>query len=332
MGIPAPIQRIDERLSQLAAQGFCGAALAAYQGEILLHQGYGWADRERGISMSPETGICIGSLVKLFTQAAVLKLDSAGRLLLPASISEYLPHLPEPMRQITVEHLVRHTSGLPDFIDAQGKPVEYSLDYDYLPVERDELLHKAYLVQLQSPSGERKAYSNLGYSLLGILIEIASGEPYEQYVNAHLFQPAGMTKTGYLLPGWEVECLAVGYLDGRAWGTPREHGWLVDGPSWNVRANGGMTSTVGDLYRWMVRIESGTSLTAVERRKHDELLVRTLSDGQRVMGPAGGNGIFSAVFVWYPDERRFLALASSDSRFYIENFTRELLGHLEELE
>jgi CubicO group peptidase (beta-lactamase class C family) len=331
VGLPDPIQRIHERLSQLAELGFCGTALAAFQGEILLHQGYGWANRERGFAMQPETGMSIGSLVKLFTLAAVLKLESAGSLNLSTSIDAYLPDLPQHLRGILVEHLLRHTSGLPDIIDAQGKPIEYSLEYDYLPVERDELLHKAYLTQLHSPPGERKAYSNLGYSLLGILIEIASGEPYERFVNAHLFQPAGMTKTGYLLPTWEKEDLATGYQDGQAWGMPRTHGRLEDGPSWNLRANGGMTSTVGDLYRWMVGIEAARSLTTAERRKHDELLVRTLSGGRRIMGPAGGNGIFNTVFVWYPDERRFLALASSDSRYQAEDYTRELLGHLEEL-
>jgi CubicO group peptidase (beta-lactamase class C family) len=331
MDIPPPIQRIDERLTQLAEQGFCGTALAAFQGEFLLHRGYGWADRERGVHMLPEMGICIGSLVKLFTMAAVLKLDSAGLLQLSEPISAYLPDLPQHLQGITVEHLVRHTSGLPDFIDAQGNPLEYSLDYDYTPVEREALLNKAYLIRLQSTPGERKSYSNLGYSLLGVLIELSSGEAYERFVYDHLFKPAGMAKTGYLLPGWEREAMAVNYQDGQPWGTPRDHGWLRDGPSWNVRANGGMTSTVGDLYRWMAGIESGASLTAAERRKHDELLVRTLSGGQRVMGPAGGNGIFSAVFVWYPDERRFLALASSDSRVQAEDYTRELLRHLEEL-
>lgn len=328
MAISDPIQRMDTRLNALAEKGFCGAVLAAYLGEILLHRGYGWADRTNAVPMSPETGFCIGSLVKLFTQAAVLKLETAGKLALDDSILGHLPALPERMGSIAVGHLVRHTSGLPDLIDASGKPVEYSLDYDYEPVGREELLRRAGLADLMSLPGERKSYSNLGYSLLGALVEAISGEAYERFVNRNLFQPAGMSRTGYLLPGWQRDDLAVGYLDGQAWGTPLDHPWLEDGPSWNLRANGGMLSTVGELFRWMEGIETGRSLNAVERRKHDDLLMRTTAEGVRVMGPAGDNGIFNAVFVWYPDESCFMALASSDSRYPCETYARELLGYL----
>ncbi len=309
---------LDAYLARAAGFGFSGAFLIARNDSILLHEGYGDADREQGVPVTAETVFDIGSITKQFTAAGILKLEEQGRLRVEDSIGRFLPNVPQDKQAITLHHLLTHTSGL--IGDLGG---------DYQIMSRDSVVAGALRSELQWAPGSRYDYSNLGYSLLGAIIEIASGESYERFLHDHLFVPAGMRRTGYRLPTWTADELAIGYREGRRWGTPLDHAWAPDGPWWNLRANGGILSTMGDLYRWHLALQAGHVLSA---RSRDKLFTPHVAEnpegtfhygygwaitrtprGTRLVMHNGGNGYFFADFLRYIDEDAVVILATNDA-------------------
>ena len=250
---------LDEYLSRLVPYGFSGAILVAKEGEILLHKGYGWADREQRIPVGTNTVFDIASVVKPFTAAAVLRLEAEGRLSVDNSIAEFFDNVPVEKRGITIHHLLTHTAGLP----------LYSGD-DFELISRDAFVRRALDAQLRWPVGSRYGYSNVGYSLLAAIIEEVTGQPYEHYVHDAIFCPARMQRTGYVIPGWVAEHVAHGYAGDRDQGTLLDQPWLPDGPGWNLRGNGGMLGSVADLYRFHQALQQDAVLPAPVHRKMEE--------------------------------------------------------------
>ena len=168
------------------------------------------------------------------------------------------------------------------------------------------------------PPGEMYEYSNVGYSLLGIIVELVSGQSYEAFLHEHLLKPSGMTKTGYLLPEWKKEDFAQGYRGDRKWGTIRDHRWAKEGPGWHLRANGGILSTVKDMYKWHLALEGSQILSDEAKEAFFTPHVREGEDAEshygygwaifttprntRLIAHNGGNGIFAADFLRYVDE------------------------------
>jgi CubicO group peptidase (beta-lactamase class C family) len=154
-----------------------------------------------------------------------------------------------------------------------------------------------------------------------------SGQGYEEYLRDELWLPAGMKNTGYRLPQWRADSIAHGYRGETDWGTPLDKRWAEDGPYWNLRGNGGVLSTVWDLYRWHQALMGEEILPAEEkdrmytRRVKESPLSRSwysygwaLSDsprGTRIVEHNGGNGIFFADFVRYVDEGTVIIAASN---------------------
>jgi CubicO group peptidase (beta-lactamase class C family) len=318
------IQGIDADLRGLTAKGFAGSLLLEQDGHVVLERSYGLADRESGRAVTLETGFDIGSLVKPFTAAAILQLESNGKLRLDDHLGRFFAAVPADKAAITVKELLDHSSGLPDIVDASSKPANYLPDSDYEPVSRDEIVRRALHAALIFPTGQKSEYSNLGYSLLGVIIEIASGQGYEAYVQEHIFRPAGMTRTGYLAPGWKSSELAVGYYKGTRWGTPLEHRWLADGPSWNLRANGGMLSTAQDLHKWLQALDGDRILTADAKAKFASFYIHKNQRGTRTMGAAGSNDVFDASYLWYLDEHRTLIMLTNSDQYRAEKMIPDL--------
>jgi CubicO group peptidase (beta-lactamase class C family) len=312
-------ERIDDYMSRLSAIGFSGNLLVAKDGEVLLSKGYGLADRKRGIPASPETVISIGSITKQFTGAAILKLEMQGKLSVNDPITRFFKDVPADKTAITLHHLLTHTSGL-----------ESDFGGDFEAVARDELVKRVLASKLRSEPGQRYYYSNSGYSLLGSIIEIVSGQSYEEYLYENLFKPAGMFKTGYLIPKWKQEDVARGYArTGEDWGTILERPWAADGPYWNLRANGGIHSTPGDMYRWHLALEGETILSKEAKQKYFAphvpegvgaqssygygWAVFTTPRGTKLIAHNGGNGIFAADFRRYVDDKVVLYIASNNA-------------------
>jgi D-alanyl-D-alanine carboxypeptidase len=190
---------------------FSGVVLLAKNGQPVLQQAWGMADRERRIANNPETAFNLGSINKAFTQIAILQLRAAGKLDLDSTLATYWPDYPntEVARKITIRQLMRHTSGIGGNIFARpagGQRGDIRALGDYLPLFVNH--------SLQFEPGSRNAYSNAGYVVLGLLVERLSGKDYYTYVRDHILKPAGMARTGSFLVDSLPPNTAIGYTRG----------------------------------------------------------------------------------------------------------------------
>ncbi|HEX9953326.1 MAG TPA: serine hydrolase [Rubricoccaceae bacterium] len=323
-------ERLDAHLRDAAAAGFSGAVLLAHGDTVLLHQGYGLADREHGVPVTPETAFDIGSVTKPFTAAAILRLQEEGLLSVDDPITRFFSDVPEDKREITVHHLLTHSAGL---LDALGG------DYEVAP--RDSVVRLAMASDLAWVPGTRYRYSNVGYTLLGAIVERVSGLGYETYLREHVLLPAGMEKTGYVLPGWAEADVAVGYKDGEQWGRPTEKPWADDGPYWHLRANGGLIAPLADLYRWDRALMRGNVLSSASQalmftphvpENADSSsfygygwTLFTTARGTRLAAHDGGNAAFFADVRRYLDEEVVILWATNDASPYSQNLYRQLV-------
>ncbi len=314
--VSGPVGRqLDDFMKSQESKGFYGALAVAREDRILLAKGYGFADREKQLPVTEETAFSTGSITKQFTAAAILKLEELGKLGVSDPISKYFQPVPPDKRAVTLHHLLTHTGGFPGAIGD-----------DYAPVGREEFVQQALATPLEAAPGERYRYSNVGYSLLGAIIERVSGVGYEQFLRQHLFQPAGMEQTGYRMPHFHR--LAHGYLEGRDWGTMLDQVWAEDGPYWHLRANGGIVSTPLDMLLWYRALRDGKVLTADSRSKLFTPHVAEGPEAQSFYGYGwsvedtrwgklvthnGGNGIFRAEFQWFIEPDVFVYITSSRS-------------------
>lgn len=308
--------RVRAYLDRATENGYAGSVLVASKGKIVLEQGCGMADREAKRPQTTETVFSVGSITKQFTAAAIVKLWSQKKLNLTDPLARFFPDAPADKAKITLHQLLTHTAGFPDAIGD-----------DYENVDATQFAAMAFEVPLENPPGTTYQYSNVGYSLLGIIVEKVSGQGYEQFLRSQLWLPAGMKRTGYVLPGFKTGELAVGYRDGERWGTALDHPWLPEGPGWHLRANGGVLSTVGDMYRWYKALKNNTVLSKAATQKlftpHTAEGPQGLSHygygwvvqnegGKRLIWHNGGNGVYNA-YMGFDLAQDFCVIASSNS-------------------
>lgn len=308
---------IDGYLLELEKRGFSGILLVTEDGEDLLHKAYGLADRESGRRMTVDTGSCIGSIVKPITKAAIVKLESEGKLGLDDKLPKFLDNVPPDKAEITLQQVIDHKAGFPDI---------FGDDYDL--VSKEWVLEQVMKAPLIGKPGEKEEYSNCGYSVLGAVIEKVSGMPYEKYVSAEILTPAGTPRIGYVLPGWKNEELAVGYQKGQRWGTSLDHAWMADGPGWNLRCNGGMLATVRDLHRWYDAVLSGKVMNSEGTKRYADMTIRKHNSGLRMVGSVGGNGITNSIYVNFVDKRFVFVMFTNVDEFESEFVFKEMRSRI----
>jgi CubicO group peptidase (beta-lactamase class C family) len=254
---------VEEYFRKSAGLGFSGAVLVADDERILTRSGYGWADVRRRIPVKPDTIFDIGSAVKSFTATAVMQLEEQGKLTTADKLSKYFKDVPAEKADITIHQLLTHTAGLNfDYFYDVAKPEEAAIMRD-----REKYLKSVLGFPLAFRPGEGRAYSNTGFTLLAMIVEEVSGETYEKYVAEHLFKPAGMTETGYYIPR-DKRRVARGYNDGDTdFGYPWETQWENRVPLWDLKGNGGMLSTLDDMYKWMRAVVTGKIVSPKTRDK-----------------------------------------------------------------
>jgi CubicO group peptidase (beta-lactamase class C family) len=231
----------------VAEDRFAGAVLVGRvqdgRSRVVFGQAYGLADREKKIANTLDTRFRIGSMNKMFTATAILRLAQAGKLELNAPLGKYLPDYPNQnlASKVTIHHLLTHTGGTgdifgPDF-DAHRLELRALNDYVELYGKRD----------LQFEPGSRWAYSNYGMLLLGVVIERVSGQSYYDYVADHIFKPAGMTGSGSEPEDVAVNGRSVGYMWPRG-----SASWATNTSTLPYRGTsaGGGYSTVNDLLKF----------------------------------------------------------------------------------
>jgi CubicO group peptidase (beta-lactamase class C family) len=298
-------ERLDRFLARETDTGFNGSVLIAKDGRVILHNGYGWADRRHHERVTITTPFWIASISKQFAAASVLKLDEQGRLSLEDSIARFFPAAPEDKGGITVQQLLTHTAGLANNYAADGI------------ADRDEAVRSILSQPLARSPGEGFGYTNDAYNLIAAIVEISSGRPYEACVREQLLEPAGLTHTGFWGPADHpdvAEILGGTFPDS-----------TVARPNWGFRGGVGMFSTSGDLYRWYLALDNDRVLTAESKRR---LLTAYVQRGDTGVGygwflsPTTRNTTsywtrgyedfgHGAVLVSYPSERVIIAVTSN---------------------
>src|ERR687896_1467909 len=198
---PEPRDRsVGKFLDDTLPDGTSGTVVAARGGSVAHCRGFGLADRDAKVAARCDTVYDTMSMTKQFTAAAILKLEMMGELRVTDPLSKFVGPVPDDKRTITLHHLLTHTAGLTE-----------GLGGDYEALSRRDMLDGALESELRSAPGTEYSYSNLGYSILAAIVEKASGTSYERFLASHLFEPAGMRHTGYVLTEWQPEQVAVEY-------------------------------------------------------------------------------------------------------------------------
>jgi len=224
-----------------------GAALAIVQGDKIVHlRGFGKA-RPDGEVPSPQTPFFVGSVTKSFTALAVMQLVEAGKMELDAPVQRYLPWFrvadPQASAEITVRHLLNQTSGLPLL------PGWITLaDFDDRPDACERQTRALATLRLSRPVGSTFEYSNTNYNVLGLVVEAASGESYEAYIENHIFAPLEMTHSYTARAKAEQNGLAMGH---RYWFSYPVSTPNLPAPRGSV-ASGQLISSAEDMSHYLI--------------------------------------------------------------------------------
>lgn len=315
-------KKVDEIFSGVNTSDSPGVAVAVIKnGDIIFRRGYGMADLENGVQITPTTKFHVGSISKQFTAMAIQMLIQEGRLLLDDDVRKFLPELPDFGKTITVRHLLNHTSGLREQLQLLFMAGWRLEDV----VTEDDLLRMiGRQRELNFEPGAEFLYSNTNYTLLALLVQRASGKPLAQYAAEKIFRPLEMTNTRFRDDYRTVtRNLALSYIP-----TPQgvKHMFI----SGSYVGSSGLMTTVEDLARWDKNFysrEAGGS-EVIER-----MLTRgRLKDGQeidyasglnvgrqylglRTVEHTGEDAGYVADFLQFPDQRFSVIVLSNSGAF-----------------
>ena len=239
--------RVDSVVeAQRKSQKIPGVSLAVCRdGRIVKAAGYGLANVEWDIPVTPETIFQTGSVGKQFTATAVMMLVEEGKLGLDDKIVKFIPEAPATWNDVTVRNLLTHTSGIADYggeEDTMGKGViNFRKDYT-----EEELVQAFAKMPKDFPAGQKWSYSNTGYVLLGVIIHRVTGEFYGDFLQERIFEPLGMTSTRIISEADIVPHRSSGYrLVKGEW---KNQEWVA--PTLNTTADGALYTNVLDLAKW----------------------------------------------------------------------------------
>jgi len=253
---PARADATDDYIKvEMERRQIPGLALAvARGGKLLKVHGYGVANLEHDVPVTPDTVFELASITKQFTASAIMLLVEEGKVQLDDPVTWHLPRAPQTWNAITVRHLLTHTSGLPGLgsglkaLRGGGPRMRYGTAEMFDAATKDELSFSA---------GERHQYSDVGYILLGMIIEAASGQRYRDFLAERFFKPLGMSATSVIDVSRIQKRRAETYTlrDGKV-----VHYWRV----WDIEmpSHYGVLSTVKDLVTWEAALTAGRVLKA----------------------------------------------------------------------
>ena len=239
--------------AQRAAQKIPGVSLAVCRdGKIVKATGYGLANVELDVPVTPETIFQTGSVGKQFTSMAIMMLVEEGKVGLDDKLTKYIPESTTAWKGVTVRNLLTHTSGIADYGGEEGTMGKGVIDFrkDYT---EEELLQAFAKMPMDFSPGEKWSYSNTGYVLLGIVIHRVTGEFYGDFLQERIFKPLGMTSTRIISEADIVPHRSSGYRLVR--GELKNQEWVS--PSLNTTADGALYTSVLDLAKWDAALYAG---------------------------------------------------------------------------
>ena len=304
---------VDRLMGRYAGDGPGASLLVVRDGVDVVRRGYGFANLEEGVEAGPATHYRLASVTKQFTAASILLLAQDGKLALDDPARAWLPALPSATRDITLRHLLTHTSGLVDYEDVMPEmgDGEQLRDADVLRILASQ-------DRLYFAPGTSYRYSNSGYALLALVVERASGRSFPDFLRDRIFEPLGMEAVAYVRGGPEPAHRAYGYseVDGRWTRTDQSSTSAVLG-------DGGIYASIDDLAKWdaalyddrLLSEASRSAAFSVQATVRDEADVDGYGYGWRIHGDAlwhSGETIgFRNVIVRWPKERLTVVVLSN---------------------
>lgn len=283
-------------------------------GAIALTRGYGMADLERDVPITPDTIFEAGSVSKQFTAAAVLMLARDGKLSIDDPVRRYVPELPDYNVPLTIRNLLNHTSGLRDWgaleaVAGWPRTTRVNTHAHVLEVVKRQRA-------LNFTPGTHWSYSNTGYNLAAIIVQRVSGQSLADFTRARIFEPLSMTRTS-----WRDDHTRI--VKGRAQAYEFVDGaFHLEMPFENVYGNGGLLTTVSDLLRWtaglaagriggagfLAEMEKAVSFSGDPTRGYGLGLMMDTRRGARQVDHSGSTAGYRAHLATYPDQRVSVAV------------------------
>jgi len=331
--IRSRINQVEDYLNGMETFGLSATVLIGIGDEIVLHQGYGYQDYETGTTMKSSTALSIGSISKQITSVAILQLVDQGLVDLHTSISTYLEGVPADKTEITLHHLLTHTSGLAELHDGD----------DFDKTETEEFFSKLLAKELQSPIGTAYKYCNQGYSLAARIIEVITGMKYQSYLRQNIFEPLGMDMASWFGdPRYTTANSASYYRNGKRTGSVREFSgaWNAEESYWYILGNGGVCLPSAQLFKYCRAVFTGDLISEQSRQR---MLTAEKNNygygwdiehsplGQLIQHNGGSTLGVSAVLKYYADLDLTLIIMANTMidgngfTFIIENPVKELL-------
>lgn len=327
----------DRIFAQFNSTHTPGCAVGVEQnGRTILERGYGMADLETGMPITPTTIFESGSVAKQFTATGLLLLMQDGKVNLDDPVRKYLPELPEYPRPLLIRHLLSHTSGLREWsnlVALAGWPrgTRVHTQADLLDVVFAQK-------SLNYPVGDHYSYTNSGFALIETIVERVSGMPFARFEEERIFRPLGLTHTS-----WRDDFTTV--VPGRAQAYARRGSgstdWELDMPFENVIGPGGLLTTVGDWLKWNAALTHKTlGAQVVDSLTTRAVLTsgRTISYARGVIVGAyrgiaevahsGSTGGYSTYLARYPDHALSIAVLCNAAGAPATSFTRQLVDAL----
>src|SRR5688572_11031204 len=316
-------QNVDSLFNHWSSTTKPGGAVGIIKdGGLIYVKGFGAANLEHQIPISPQSIFFIGSVAKQFTAFSILLLEEQGKLRLDDEIQKYLPDFPRYQAPITINHLIHHTSGLRDlfgllFLEGRSYLDHLSEEEAYAILKNQKSLNF-------SP-GERQSYTNSGYFLLGTIVKAASGITLREFADKNIFSPLGMKNTFYLDDNTQIiRNKAESYLKIRD-----KEGFQNQIRRYDLVGSAGIYTNVEDLFLWdqnFYHNKLGNATQAIVDKMLDEWV---LNNGQRTgysfglgvsylngikrVNHVGGHAGYTAILSRYPEEKLSVIILSNRS-------------------
>jgi len=235
---------VDEVFSDFTTPGSPGCALAVYRdGKIIYAKGYGLANIEENVAITPQSVFDIGSTSKQFTAASILLLEKQGKLSVNDDVRKYIPELPSYGQKITILQLLNHTSGLRDYLALMELA---GINTDSVTTDADALALITHQKALNFAPGNEWLYSNTGFFLLSVIVQRVSGKTLREFATENIFAPLEMTHTQYR--NSHAALIANRALADEE--RENKDGYILDVSYFEQTGDGAVHTSVEDLLKW----------------------------------------------------------------------------------
>ncbi len=242
---------VDEIFVDLTKAGSPGCALGVYRdGKMVYSKGYGLANLEQNVPITPQSVFDIGSTSKQFTAASILLLQKQSKLSINDDVRKYIPELPDYRQKVTILHLLNHTSGLRDYLTLMDLA---GIHIDSVTTDEDALQIVSRQQALNFAPGSDWLYSNTGFFLLSVIVKRVSGKTLREFAGENIFTPLAMTHTQFRDDHTSLIANRAMAYDAKE----KAPGYRLNVSYFEQTGDGAVHTSVEDLLKWDENFYSG---------------------------------------------------------------------------